>query len=516
VRALALPAGSGLGWARAGAAAGCGVVLGVAQVPVSWPLALFVALPALLWLLEHARDWRGGFRVGWFAGAGYFAATLFWIVEPFLVDAPRHGWMAPFALAGMAFGLALFWALPFAVARALPGGGAARAVALACLWTASEYLRARFLGGFPWALPAYAWVETPVMQAASWAGPHGLGLVTLLAGLAVGLRRPWGAAAGAAIVAGLWGWGAWRLAQPVPAREEAVAVRLVQPNAAQDLKWDPAMQAAFYGRLIGSTAAPPAPGARRPDVVIWPETAVPALLGETGWFEAEAAAAAGEGTALILGIRRREPAPGGGERWYNSLAVIGGGGAVAALYDKHHLVPFGEYIPLGERIAALGLPRLSGLAAAGFSAGPGPRLVTAEGLPPFLPLICYEAIFPGGMDPPGGRPEWLVQITNDAWFGRLSGPYQHLAQARVRAIEQGLPLARAANTGVTAMIDARGRVVARLELGEAGSLDAELPGAAPATIHSRTGDWPALAAVLLVFSLTFAKTLGSNSGRHPT
>jgi apolipoprotein N-acyltransferase len=513
VQAVRLRAAGLRGWRRDVAAVVGGAGAGLTQVPVSWPVALFVALPLLSWLLDGASGWRVGFRVGWLAGVGFFATTLFWIVEPFLVDAPRHGWMAPFALVGMAGGMALFWAVPFAAARALPGGDAARAVALACLWTASEYLRSHLLGGFPWALPAYAWAETPVMQAASLVGPHGLGFLTLLAGLLAGLCRPAPVAAAAVLVAGAWGWGAWRLEQPVPPRAEPLTVRIVQPNAAQDRKWDPETQAALYRGLLAATAAPADPA---PDVVIWPETAVPLMLGETGWFEAEAAAAAGPGTALILGIRRREAGE-GGERWYNALAVIGAGGEIAARYDKHHLVPFGEYIPLAEDIASLGLPRLSGLAAVtGFSSGPGPRRIAAAGLPPFVPLICYEAIFPHGVQAPGERPEWLVQVTNDAWFGTLSGPYQHLAQARARAIEQGLPLARAANTGVSAMIDARGRVVAQLGLGQAGSLDVRLPGAAPATFYARTGDWPALVAVLSIFSLTFVKVLGGVSRREPT
>jgi apolipoprotein N-acyltransferase len=236
-------------------------------------------------------------------------------------------------------------------------------------------------------------------------------------------------------------------------------------------------------------------------VTIWSETAVPFLLGRDLDFLAESAATAGPGR-LILGIRRVEDAA-DGVRWFNSLAVLGSDGGTAAVYDKHHLVPFGEYIPLSGPLRRLGLPALTTLTESGFAAGPGPTVIAVPGVPPFLPLICYEAIFPHGLHAPEGRPEWLVQVTNDAWFGTASGPYQHLAQARVRAIEQGLPLARAANTGVSAMIDPYGRVIASLGLGEAGYVDAALPGALSITGYARLGDTPALIVSIVLLGLTF-------------
>jgi apolipoprotein N-acyltransferase len=255
------------------------------------------------------------------------------------------------------------------------------------------------------------------------------------------------------------------------------------------------MEAEFYRRHLELTRAPADP---RPDVVIWSETAVPFVLGQAPELQAESAAAALPGT-LVLGIRRTEEGA-----WFNSLAVLAPDGTATAVYDKHHLVPFGEYIPLAGWLARLPLETLT---QAGFSAGPGPRLLAAPGIPPFLPLICYEAIFPGGLRA-DGRPAWLVQVTNDAWFGTASGPYQHFAQARVRAIEQGLPLARAANTGISAMVDPFGRVLARLDLGETGYVDALLPGELPPTWYSRIGDLPGLTAVGIIFGLTLANFYG--------
>jgi apolipoprotein N-acyltransferase len=490
------------GWRRAAIAVVAGAATALAQPPVSQPAVLFVALPALFWLLDGAGGRRDAFGVGWFAGVGHFAAALFWIVEPFLVQPEVHGWMAPFALVGMAGGLALFWAAPFALARTWPPG-LGRLLALAALWTLADYLRAHLLGGFPWGLVAYAWVDTPVIQAAALFGPHLLGLLTLVAALLPATGRPAAVAVAAALVAVGWGFGAWRLAQPLPAREPPFVVRLVQPDADQREKWLPGMEQLFYERHLALTRAPAAP---RPDATIWSETAVPFLLGEDLALLAESAAAAAPGR-LILGIRRVEAAD-GGERWFNSLAVLEADGGTAAVYDKHHLVPFGEYMPLAGLLGRLGVPALTTLTESGFSAGSGPTIVAAPGVPAFLPLICYEAIFPHGLRAPEGRPEWLVQVTNDAWFGTASGPYQHLAQARVRAIEQGLPLARAANTGISAMIDPYGRVIASLGLGETGYVDTALPPALSVTGYARFGDTPALIVSSVLLGLTLAAFFG--------
>jgi apolipoprotein N-acyltransferase len=481
---------------RLALAAVAGAATALAQPPVSWPAVLFLALPLVFWLLDGAGPGRA-FAIGWVAGAAHFAASLFWIVEPFLVEPEVFGWMAPFALAGMAGGLALFWAGAFALAAAWPAAGVWRVLVLAASWTLFEFARGHLFTGFPWGLVAYAWVETPVIQSVALFGPYMLGLLTLVAALLPGLGSWRAVAAAAALVAAGWGFGAWRLAQPVPERSEPLLVRLVQPNAEQALKWQPGMEQLFYERHLALTAAP---GARRPDVTIWSETAVPFLLGKAPELFAESASAAAPGR-LVLGVRRVEPGP-GGPRWYNSLAVLEPDGMVAATYDKHHLVPFGEYIPWAGLVARLGLPGLATLTGGGFSAGDGPHLVAAPGLAPFLPLICYEAIFPGALAAPEGRAEWLLQVTNDAWFGEAAGPYQHFAQGRVRAIEQGLPLARAANTGISAMIDPFGRVAASLPLNDKGYVDALLPGPLPPTLYVRFGDSLALIAIVTIFVLT--------------
>lgn len=493
-------------WPLAGAAV-AGVLAGLGQAPWGlWPLTL-AGLAVLLALIARAPGSRAGFWRGWAGAAGMFVLAMSWIVEPFLVAPERHAWMAPFALLMLPGGLALFWGAASALALRWTAPGAGRLWALAVLVTGAEALRGRVLTGFPWAMPGHVWIDTPVAQAAALVGPLGLTLLTLAlaAGLAAladpaarGALAPRSAlalrlaalAAPGGLLALAWSWGLAQLALPMPPDRDQ-RVRLVQPNATQALKWDPRYAEMFFFRHLDLTAAPAADG-RAPDLVLWSETAVPFFLDSPGAGLAMAADAAG-GATLVLGIQRRAPNAYGALSYFNSLAVLDADGTPVLVHDKHHLVPFGEYVPLVGHLADRpGLGFLSGLAAqtlAGYTPGPGPAVLDLGPLGLALPLICYEAIFPRHLRTPQ-RADWLMQLTNDAWFGEVSGPFQHLAQARLRTIEQGLPMLRAANTGVSAVIDARGRVVAELGLGVAGFLDADLPGALPPTLYARTGDWP--------------------------
>jgi len=473
-----------LGWpgrSQAGAAFGLGLAMAAGQAPLGlWPLTL-VALSALLLLLSRTPTAAAAAWAGLWAGIGHFGLALSWLVEPFLIDAPRHGWMAPFALAFMAAGLSLFWAAAAAAGQAM-AQGRRRALALAVTFAAAELARGYLFTGFPWALIGHVWIGTALAQVAALAGPSGLTLLTTLAA-ALPVAAGWtGAATGLALLAAAAGFGLWRLGLPDPA-DRALTVRLVQPNAAQEEKWDPARARLFLDRQLAYTAALP-----RPDLVIWPETAVPYLLERTPDLGPLVAEAAG-GATVVLGIQRSD-----GVRGWNSLAAFGPDGRLTAVYDKHHLVPFGEYIPLGDLASEwFGITAFAARDGNAYSAGPGPQLIDlGAGLGRVLPLICYEAVFPQGLRGLTERPDWLLQATNDAWFGTLTGPYQHLAQARLRAIEQGLPLLRAANTGVSAVIDARGRLRAELSLGQAGYVDAPLPGAVPAPPYARFGEAPVL------------------------
>ena len=479
------------GWWPVAAAALCGALMALGQAPLGW---WFVTLPALAVLVALvARNGAGRAAwLGWFGGAGYFAVAMSWIVQPFLVDVARYGWMAPFAVILMAFGMALFWAV--GAGFGVWVGGVSARVGLVLGLGLAELARSYVLTGFPWALIGHVWIDTPVAQVAAWGGPVGLSLVTLAAAALLTWGGWRGGAAALTMVAALWVAGAERLAQPLPNGPGAV-VRLVQPNAAQDAKWNPDHAAEFFDRLMRATAAPAGPlGAV--DLVIWPETALPYLVVDYPALPG-LIASAGQGAAVLVGQDRYAE----GQVW-NNLQIYGPGGAVMASYDKHHLVPFGEYLPLGD-IAYdwFGFTAFASRAGTAFVAGPGPQVLDLGGrLGLVVPLICYEAVFPQDLRT-ATRPGWIVQITNDAWFGTLSGPYQHAAQARLRAIEQGLPLIRVANTGVSEVIDARGQVVAALPFGTEGHLDAALPGALPATPYASWGDWPILALLLAGLSV---------------
>ncbi|WP_116086767.1 apolipoprotein N-acyltransferase [Tropicimonas sp. IMCC34011] len=479
-----------------------GIVAATGQAPLSWPWLSLAAFAVAIWLISGASHWRSAAFRGWLVGTGYFAASLHWIVEPFLIDIARHGWMAPFALLFCAIGFALFWGGAGALAGALGRGRAGRAAHLVLWLTAAEMLRSVLWTGFPWALIGHIWIGAPQMQIAALGGPHLLTLLTLAAAALPALlgrqRIALGAIAGAALAAAPAAYGIWR----VPAGafgEPQATVRLVQPNARQEEKWIPERARAFFQRSLELTAAaPPGPA---PDLVLWPETSIPWLLEEAGAALQMIAEASG-GRPVALGVQRIE-----GAAYYNSLVVLDGQGGVTDLYDKHHLVPFGEYMPMASLAARVGLFGLAAGETGGYAFGPGPRLIDIPGAGRALPLICYEAIFPNDVAAAPSRPDWLMQVTNDAWFGQISGPYQHLAQARLRAVEQGLPLARAANTGVSAMIDPFGRVTGALGLGEAGFLDAALPAPLPPTPYARMGDWPVRIALILSLTMLLLLSL---------
>ncbi len=469
-----------IGWALL---AGALAALGHAPFGL-WPLAL-AGFAGLAYLQSMPLSRGRAALLGWAGGVAYFAVTLHWIVEPFLIDIARHGWMAPFALILLSGGLALFWAVAGYIAAWI---GRPRAIVWAVALAGAELARGYVLTGFPWALPAYIWTDTPTRTVASLVGPYGLSLLTLvLTALPFALPHRQLAGSGALILlaslvatgwVGLSGTEAFR-----------GTVRLVQPNVPQSEKWDPEKAYGFVERQIEYTAAPKS----GVDFVVWPETAIPYRLDDASPLFPRIASAS-EGVPVAFGITRIEDG-----LFHNSLVTIDGTGQPDEIYDKVRLVPFGEYIPLGQLARLIGLQSFAARDGFGFSAGQAVRLIDTP-LGRALPLICYEAIFP--QHPRGlvQRPDYLLQITNDAWFGTFSGPYQHLQQAQFRAIEQGLPLVRVANTGISAVIDPKGRIVQSLPLGVAGFIDVAMPRAVSPTLYSRTGDWPIGVIVLVTLS----------------
>lgn len=465
-----------------------GAMAALGQAPVgAWPLSV-LGFALAYGLFRRAAGGRQAAGIGWAFGTGYFLVSLNWIIEPFLVDVARHGWMAPFALLGLSGGLALFWALALGLGRAMGGGALGFAGGLGLIELARGYV----LTGFPWAQPGHVLIDTPLLHWASYLGSLGLTALVLLAAVALwaamtGARRALLALGAMAI---LWPVGAL-LTPEAGAAPEAATVRLIQPNAPQHEKWDPDKIQGFFDRQLAFSAA-----GERPDLIVWPETAVPVML-ERAASTLEVISEAAGGVPVVVGLQRRDEM-----RLYNTLALVEAGGSVAAVYDKHHLVPFGEYMPYGDHLAQFGIHGMAAKNGQGFSSGPGAQVIEMGALGRALPLICYEGVFAQDLRAAPGRADFILLITNDAWFGKFSGPYQHLAQARLRSAEFGLPMVRVANTGVSAMIDATGRITAALPLGEAGWRDAALPPPLPPTLYARLGDSPMLGVFLVFLALS--------------
>jgi apolipoprotein N-acyltransferase len=445
-------------------------------VPVLW-----LTVPGLLMLLRRVTRLRSAFAVGFWFGFGHHLFGLYWITAAILVEAQDFWWFVPLAVPATAAVLALFIAVPCALAWCAPPGWR-RLWVLAGAWVLADIAR-QFVGsGFPWNLWGSVW-EMPgvwgdvMIQPAAWVSVHGLTLATLLlAGLPILTWRGW--SLGALGLAVWIGAGLWRLGTPMQP-PVPFSVVLVQGNVAEGDIQDRQTAMARFERHLALTAQGVA-AAPMPHIAVWPETASPFLLQSDAPARAAIAQAAA-GPSLIGAIRfATDPAHPGVESPRNSLFAISASGAVAGVVDKFHLVPFGEYQPGW-------LPGIQIVPGGGFHAGPGPRTLHMDGVPPVGVLICFEAIFPGQVVDSADRPAWLVNVTNDAWFGNSSGPRQHLAAARMRAVEEGLPLMRAANTGITAAFDAFGREISRLPFATQGYLIAFLPGPLPPTLFSLLG-----------------------------
>ena len=476
-------------WLRFAAAVGAGAVAAFGQAPYDQPLLLLLGLVVAITLFQRcARPWQAA-AIGWGFAFGYFLHGWVWLVSPFMVDPERYAWMAPFALIGMCGGLALFWAVAFGLSRMVSD----RVWPLIFFLSAAEILRGYLFTGFPWGMFSQSLVDVWPGQGLAFIGPYGMTLI-FVAAAAVFVRPVRPVFANRFALLGLRLVVLMALTVPFSTAPSAVTehtVRLVQPNAAQKDKWDPVMITEFYERQLEYTSAPPATPGVAPDLILWAETAIPWPLDMAGGALSQISFHAG-GTPVFLGVQRRD-----GMQYYNSAVLLGPSGEVIQTYDKHHLVPFGEYIPFGNVMAKFGIRSFAAQLGNGYSSGVGPALVDMGALGMALPLICYEAVFARDVNGAPERPAFLMQLTNDAWFGKGQGPLQHLAQARMRAIEQGLPMARVANTGVSAMIDPKGRLTGSLALNTAGFLDAALPEPLAPTPYSRFGEWPFLVVLLI-------------------
>ena len=502
------------GWRGALLTVALGAVAASALPPV-YILPALLTFAALAWRLEGDISPLRSAWTGWLFGFGYHVLGLYWISNALLVESDRFAVFVPLAAIGLPMLLALFPAVMMGLVPLISRPGWSRALAVAGLWSVAEYARGHLFTGFPWNLPAYTVSFSDALsQSASWLGAYGLTLVLLTAAvgpaIALGPNRPCrrltGTIAGLslAIVLLLWGAGAARLSGanltphsvigPGSSTDSNIAkpvvIRLVQGNIPQKDKWKPALRnrhLSHYLTLsrqsVPTTKAADLPSGATPTVIIWPETAVPGFLGQSPALRQSLADAAPAGGALVTGapsIVNSTP-----RRIYNSLIALGPDAKVHARYDKTHLVPFGEYVPLR---AWLPLPRVA-QSFADFTPGPGRRSILIDGLGLISPLICYEIIFPNQVTGVGERPKALLNLTNDAWYGRSSGPYQHLAISRMRAIEEGIPLIRVANTGISGIYDAYGRATVQIGLDETGVADGFLPPSTKSpTFYGRFGD----------------------------
>ncbi len=464
------------------AAFGFGALAAAALPPFHAIPVLLVSVPGLLFLLDAARTPWVAARRGWWFGLGHHVLGLYWLTEAILFEAARFWWLVPLAVPAVAAGLAVFIAVACGVAR-LARPGWPRVMALAGAWVLADLARQFVLTGFPWNPWGSVW-EVPgrfgdvFIQPAAWVGVHGLTLMTIL--LAATPMLGWRWRIGVALAA--WAaFGVVRLNQPGPA-PQPLNVVLIQGNVAQGQKWNQDLAVRIFRHYL-DLAASGAVTTAVPAVQVWPETSFPGLL-ETDEPARQAVERVTDGTPALIGSVRFDE----NRRPRNSLFAVLDGGAIGGIYDKWHLVPFGEYIPDWLPLPIMVLP------GNGFASGPGPRTLHVPGLPPLAPLICYEAIFSGEIVEREDRPAWLVNVTNDAWFGNSTGPRQHLAAARMRAVEEGLPLVRAANTGISAAFDAHGHELARIGMQETGTVTIALPGSLPPTLFARFGLWlPAIA-----------------------
>lgn len=505
------------GWQRALVAFLAGALAVLGQAPYDFFAACFLSFPLLVWLLDGAtgeasgsllRRLRPAFAVGWWFGFGYFLAGLWWIGSALLVEADSFAWALPLAVVGIPFALAFFYGFAAVIARSLWSNDIGRIAALAFGFGLAEWLRGVLFTGFPWNAIGYAAMPVPLlMQSVSLTGMVGMNALAVFvfalpALLAARRHLRLGAALLVVLAAAHLGFGYIRLTAPENTATQSLNVRIVQPAVDMTEKWDASVRDRIFAVLLGLSAKAPEPGHEKPQLILWPETSVPFLFAERPDALTALGDMLGDGQMLIAGVVREEggSAAGADSRYYNSVVAIDDKGEITDAVDKVHLVPFGEYLPFADLLGRFGIEQL----VAGpmtFAAGNERHAITLPGGVRALPFICYEVIFPDLVAVDATSAQLIVNVTNDAWFGDTPGPYQHFRQAQIRAVENGLPLLRAANNGISAVVDPRGRIIDALAIDARGAIDAKVPIAAQAVVSAAQRRINGML-IMLLFALT--------------
>lgn len=511
----ALPAG--------GVAFGLGLLGALAQPPFHvWPV-LVVSLTAMVWVLDGAAGARGKLRAGlwrgWCFGAGYFLAAFWWVANAFIMRGPEFAPFGPVGVLALGLGLALFWAAAGGAVAVFAPAGWRRVFFFAAAFSLAEYARGHLFGGLPWSLAGYVWpAGSAIAQSAALIGAYGLSMLTWFAFAAPAALGGPEARLGprlipvftalsvfALIVTG----GVGRLASARHDAAPGVALRVIQSQIDQREKWAPDNRDDIVRRYLRLTTQA---GLETRTHVIWPESALPLFFLEEPRTLDAVARALGPDRVLMTGLVRRDAANPVDQRYYNSFVVLpveNGRPDLAGqeVYDKRRLVPFAEFTPLSglieSALGGIGLSTLTNLGG-GYTPGPGAASLTVPGAGRVAPQVCYEVVFPGFTPRGAERPDWIVNVSNDAWFGAYVGPLQSLAQARFRAVEEGLPVVRATSGGVSAVVDPYGRVTARAAVGEEAVVDADLPAPLAPTMYALVGDAGAIILLLAGFGVAFA------------
>ena len=468
---------------------GCCVALG--QAPWALTTIAVVSLLILFYVISYQKIIRHE-KIIFMFGVGYFSLTLHWIMEPFFVEGESYIWIAPFAFLALVFFCSSFWTFSTYLILKISRSKSTLTVALALI--VGEVIRSYCFSGFPWGLIGYIWTDTPIALLSAWVGPIGLtGITFILTALPfskINNIRP--ALSSLIIFLVLFSVTYFQLKTSDRLFSTKI-VRLVQPNAVQEKKWDPLYSPIYFEVLLDLTSS----GEKATvDLIIWPESAiVPFLDDATAEFKKIGENMPSD-SELILGIRRQNK-----NNIYNSLVLLNNDGLVSGSYDKFHLVPFGEYIPILRYLEKLGLIFTENFSNIGFSPGNAVAVLSSKiGL--FRPLICYEAIFFQEIYHES-RPDFIVNITNDAWLGDWAGPSQHLQQVKMRAIEQGMPVIRSANTGISAIVNPYGETIASIGLGLRGYVDVLLPLKVKKTFYSLTGERVNFFIIFIWFCMIF-------------